>query len=167
MLYGTDWRVGELCRLEVRDVDVKERPVFVSNGKGRKDRVVPLPAGCAAACRAYLKTRPLKGRYLFSFKTRVPLHISMVERIIRQGAKKVGIKKRVTPHCQRHTYATHLLEGGLDVRNIQELLGHAFVTTTEVYTRASPDALVRAYRAIHPRALRSLIIGVASTIFYV
>ena len=152
MLYGTGLRVGELCRLEVRDVDVKERLVFVRSGKGRKDRVVPLPAGCAGACRAYLKTRPLRGRYLFSFKTRVPLHISTVERIIREGAKEAGIKKRVTPHCLRHTYATHLLEGGLDVRYIQELLGHAFVTTTEVYTRVSPDALVRVYRATHPRA---------------
>jgi len=126
MLYGTGLRVGELCRLEVRDVDVKERLVFVRSGKGGKDRVVPMPKGCASVCRTYLKARPLKGRYLFSFQSSVPLH--------------------------RHTYATHLLEGGLDVRYIQELLGHAFVTTTEVYTRVSPDALVRVYRATHPRA---------------
>jgi len=124
MLYGTGLRVGELCRLEVRDVDVKERLVFVRSGKGGKDRVVPMPKGCASVCRTYLKARPLKGRYLFSFQSSVPLHRITVERIVQQGAKEAGIKKRVTPHCLRHTYATHLLEGGLDVRYIQELLAH-------------------------------------------
>jgi len=75
-----------------------------------------------------------------------------VQTIVQQGAKEAGIKKRVTPHCLRHTYTTYLLEGGLDVRYIQELLGHDFVPTTEIYTRASPDALDRVYRATHPMA---------------
>ena len=92
----------------------------------------------------------MRGRYLFSFQASVPLHRNTVERIVMQGAETAGIKKRVTPHC--HTYANHLLEGGLDVRYIQELLGHAFVTTTEVYIRVSPDVLIRIYRATHPRA---------------
>jgi integrase/recombinase XerD len=156
-LYGTGVRVSELSKLGLYDVDTEERVVKVILGKGKKDRNVPLTRAGARAIEDYL----VKGRPALVGKKRVPflfvasrggyLHRALVGLIVQHWAKKAGIKKRVTCHTFRHTVATHLLKGGADIRQIQALLGHRSLSTTERYTRVELSDLKRVIRRAHPR----------------
>ncbi|HEX2025035.1 MAG TPA: site-specific tyrosine recombinase XerD [Actinomycetota bacterium] len=158
-LYGAGLRISELVGLDVDDVDLEEGSVRAF-GKGSRERVVPLGRYATAALQAYLvRARPALARP----RTRGALFLNQRGgRLTRQGctnivkamARRAGIGKRVTPHMLRHSFATHLLEGGADVRVVQELLGHASVATTQVYTLVTKDRLRDVYFDAHPRARR-------------
>jgi integrase/recombinase XerD len=158
-LYGAGLRVSELVGLDVDDVDLEEGSVRVL-GKGDKERDVPLGRYACEAIGAYLsRTRPA----LATARSRAALFLNQRGgRLTRQGCsrilaaqvKRAGIRKRVTPHTLRHSFATHLLEGGADVRVVQELLGHASVATTQIYTLVTKEHLREVYYTAHPRARR-------------
>jgi integrase/recombinase XerD len=157
--YATGIRVGELAKLAPGDVDTEERILRVVQGKGSKDRVVPLTQVAAAAIEEYLaKGRaPLAGRarrpaaLLFLSNSGRRLHRAVVARIVRAYARKARVKKRVTCHTFRHSVATHLLRGHADIRHIQMLLGHASLSSTERYTRVEIGDLKKVVERAHPR----------------
>jgi integrase/recombinase XerC len=157
LLYATGIRVGELCGLDVDDLD-RERRVVRVFGKGRKERAVPygVPAGDAIA--AWLdRGRPWfvsdsSGAALFLGVRGGRLDQRMARRIVHERLAAVGGGPDVGPHGLRHTAATHLLEGGADLRSVQEILGHASLGTTQIYTHVSNERLRAAYRLAHPRA---------------
>jgi len=151
VLYASGVRVAELAGLDVEDVDLREGGVRVL-GKGRKERVVPLGAKAVEALRAYLGTREGGRGPLFRNSRGGRLTARSLHRVVRARARAAGLAGRVTPHTLRHTFATHLLDAGADLRLIQELLGHARLTTTQRYTHVSADRLAKVYDAAHPRA---------------
>ncbi|AJT42807.1 tyrosine recombinase XerD [Psychromicrobium lacuslunae] len=164
-LYSTGARISEAIGLDVDDVlgasaEDPEGAVVRLFGKGSKERVVPLGSYAARAVDAYL----VRGRPLLSSKGKATPALFLNARggrlsrqsawtILKVAAEKAEITKDVSPHTLRHSFATHLLEGGADVRVVQELLGHASVTTTQVYTLVTVDTLREVYAAAHPRAL--------------
>ncbi|MFF1830936.1 site-specific tyrosine recombinase XerD [Paenarthrobacter sp. NPDC058040] len=163
-LYSTGARISEAVGLDVDDVsleDTGEGPAIVRLfGKGSKERLVPLGSYGARAVGAYVvRGRPLlasKGKgtpalFLNARGGRISRQSAWT--ILKAAAEKANITKDVSPHTLRHSFATHLLEGGADVRVVQELLGHASVTTTQVYTLVTADTLREVYAAAHPRAL--------------
>jgi len=160
LLYGAGLRVGELAALDVRDVDLTRGEVRVQ-GKGGKERVVPLPAAARAALGAWLapRRRPgVLGEPLFvalrARRGEAPRRLDArdVRRRLARRALAAGLADRVHPHRLRHSYATHLLDMGADLRAIQELLGHASLSTTQKYTAVSAERLVAVYDRAHPRA---------------
>jgi integrase/recombinase XerC len=159
LLYGAGLRVGEVASLDVRDVDLRSGDVRVL-GKGGKERVVPLPSVAREALCAWLDSRKapgILGEPLFiALRPRHDgprrLGVRDIRRVLRARAKRVGIADRVHPHRLRHSYATHLLDMGADLREIQELLGHASLSTTEKYTAVSTERLMEVYDRAHPRA---------------
>jgi integrase/recombinase XerC len=161
LLYGAGLRVGELAALDVRDVDLHRGDVRVL-GKGGVERVVPLPAAARNALDRYLAQRRgpgLRAEPLFTALRRragapARLGVRDVRRILKRRALRAGIGERVHPHRLRHSYATHLLDMGADLREIQELLGHASLSTTEKYTAVSAERLAEVYDRAHPRAKR-------------
>jgi integrase/recombinase XerC len=163
LLYGAGIRVGELVALEVRDLDLHRGEVRVW-GKGGKERVVPLPAAARHALREYLDQRRRPGvlaeplfASLRSKKGEMPRRLDPrdVRRILRRRAERAGLADRVHPHRLRHSYATHLLDMGADLRAIQELLGHASLSTTQKYTAVSAERLLEVYDRAHPRARKA------------
>ncbi|MBT2512025.1 site-specific tyrosine recombinase XerD [Arthrobacter sp. ISL-30] len=163
-LYSTGARISEAVGLDVDDISLDkggDGPAIVRLfGKGSKERLVPLGSYGARAVDAYLiRGRPLlagKGKgtpalFLNARGGRISRQSAWT--ILKSAAEKANITKEVSPHTLRHSFATHLLEGGADVRVVQELLGHASVTTTEVYTLVTADTLREVYAAAHPRAL--------------
>jgi integrase/recombinase XerC len=154
LLYGTGLRVGELSRLRVRDWDPHRRELRVF-GKGRKERVVPVPAQARAALEAWLALREPEGllaQALFTNARGGPLSDRGVRVILRRRMLVAGIARPASPHTLRHSYATHLLDADVDLRAIQELLGHERLSTTQRYTHVSAERLARIYRQAHPRA---------------
>jgi tyrosine recombinase XerC len=157
LAYASGLRVEELRTLRTEDLDFESEAVRV-RGKGGKERVVPIGEPAQAALRRYLETaRPaLAGRdsdaTLFLSVRGRPLHTSDVRRRLERWVRAAGLESGVSPHTLRHSFATHLLEGGADLRSIQELLGHASVSTTQVYTRVEPGRLRDEYAKAHPRA---------------
>ena len=156
LLYGSGLRVGEVAGLTIDRIDVRKRRVLVL-GKGAKERDVPISEYAGEALTAYLREgRPEMtadgSRHLFFNRRRKPFS----ERDIRSMVQRYGATllpgRRVTPHTLRHSFATHLLEGGADIRAVQELLGHASVATTQRYTHVSRRRLFDAYERAHPRA---------------
>ncbi|HJV98367.1 MAG TPA: site-specific tyrosine recombinase XerD [Arthrobacter sp.] len=163
-LYSTGARISEAVGLDVDDISLQEAeagPAIVRLfGKGSKERLVPLGSYGARALDAYLvRGRPLlaaKGKgtpalFLNARGGRISRQSAWT--ILKAAAEKANITRDVSPHTLRHSFATHLLEGGADVRVVQELLGHASVTTTQVYTLVTADTLREIYAAAHPRAL--------------
>ena len=159
LLYGAGLRVGEVASLDVRDVDLHRGDVRVL-GKGAKERVVPLPAQTRASLAAYLDSRRAPGLLAEPlFLARRPrrdgarrLGVRDIRRILKRRASRAGLVDRVHPHRLRHSYATHLLDMGADLREIQELLGHVSLSTTEKYTAVSAERLMEVYDNAHPRA---------------
>jgi integrase/recombinase XerC len=155
LLYGAGLRVGEAVALDVRDVDLLGREVRVF-GKGSKERIVPLPEKAREALAAYLAVRRGPGYQaepLFAGAApRRRLGERAVRRLLARRAAGAGIADRVHPHRLRHSYATHLLDMGADLREIQELLGHASLSTTQKYTAVSAERLFEVYDRAHPRA---------------
>jgi site-specific recombinase XerD len=157
LLYGAGLRVSEVTGLQRRSVDLEER-VVRALGKGSKERLVPLGRPAVEALRRYIGMgRPhldRRGRpELFLNARGGPLTRAGAFLILRRLAEKAGLEpQRVHPHLLRHSFATHLLEGGADLRTIQELLGHASISTTQTYTRVESRRLRMAYARSHPRA---------------
>jgi integrase/recombinase XerD len=156
-LYGTGIRISELVSLNVEDLDMEECEMRVM-GKGARERVVPVGRKAAGAIAAYLAHgRPGLAR---APAQRALFLNARGERITRQGAwgvvkkyaRRVGLEDAMTPHTLRHSYATHLLENGMDLRYIQELLGHVSISTTQIYTHVSREKLREVYRKAHPHA---------------
>ncbi|TCC34477.1 site-specific tyrosine recombinase XerD [Kribbella speibonae] len=160
-LYGTGARISEAVGLDVDDIDLDAGAVLL-RGKGSKERVVPVGTYAREALSAYLvRGRPdlvSRGRgtpALFLHARGGRLSRQSAWTVLRRAAQRAGISKEISPHTLRHSYATHLLDGGADVRVVQELLGHASVTTTQVYTLVTVDKLREVYATSHPRALSS------------
>ena len=159
LLYSCGLRSREILDLAVQDVDLERREVRV-RGKGRKVRVVPCGQEAAAAVRRYLDHgRPVllaagspHEDHLFLSRRGRALSPSDVRRRLQVRLRQAALGVAISPHSLRHSFATHLLEGGADLRSIQELLGHASLSTTQVYTHVSATHLRRAYRRAHPRA---------------
>jgi integrase/recombinase XerD len=141
-------RVSELCDLELQDIDLDHQLLHVRSGKGDKDREVILDPQARTAVERYLALRLTAGR---PSSRLFPIGPVSVERMIRRSAEAAGISRRVTPHMLRHTLATSLLAGGMDIRYIQKLLGHASVATTQIYTHVDTGALRSAYERARPR----------------
>lgn len=155
--YATGIRVSEMAKLQPSDVDTQEGMLSVRLGKGRKDRNLPLTPAAAEAIDAYLRDgrpqllRPRGSRVLFLASRGGILHRSGLSRIVASWTERAGVKKTVTCHTFRHSVATHLLKGGADIRQIQVLLGHASLQTTERYTRVEIQDLREVVRHAHPR----------------
>lgn len=156
LMYSTGARVSEIVNLDLDEVD--DSGLMRVRGKGSKERLVPVGSYAKAALDAYLvRSRPTlaargTARALFLNMRGNRLSRQSIWEIIQKAA--AGLEKEVSPHSLRHSFATHLLEGGADVRVVQELLGHASVTTTQIYTMVSVDTLREVYLAAHPRAQR-------------
>jgi integrase/recombinase XerC len=153
LLYASGLRVSELVGLDLRDVDRAGLTVRVL-GKGGKERIVPFGAAADRALRALLGERGVAAGPLFLNRRGGRLTVRSVHTIVRGRAAAVGIGRRVSPHTLRHTFATHLLDSGADLRMIQELLGHSRLSTTQRYTHVGSDRLMKIYDAAHPRAKR-------------
>lgn len=157
LLYATGMRVGELCGLDIDDVD-RDRNVVRVFGKGRKERTVPFGQPAAAAIDAWLvRGRPQlagdgSGAALFLGAKGGRINQRAVRTLVHRRVADVPGAPDLGPHGLRHTAATHLLEGGADLRSVQELLGHASLATTQRYTHVTTDRLRRAYQQAHPRA---------------
>ncbi|MFH0799439.1 MAG: tyrosine recombinase XerC [Pseudomonadota bacterium] len=157
LLYASGLRVGELVGLGLEDIDSQAKTVRVL-GKGRKERIVPMGDKAIAAILRYLEARPTlvpdasREKALFLNRQGGRLSARSVERSITKYIKRCGIQKVVTPHVLRHTFATHLLGAGADMRGIQELLGHASLSTTQKYTHVGIENMMQAYDKAHPKA---------------
>jgi integrase/recombinase XerC len=151
LLYASGLRVSELTGLDLADVDHEAMTVRVL-GKGGKERVVPFGRGAARTLDAYLGGRADTRGPLFVNARGGRLTARSVHTLVRRAARAAQVERRVSPHTLRHTFATHLLDGGADLRAVQELLGHSRLSTTQRYTHVSTDHVVRAYDAAHPRA---------------
>jgi integrase/recombinase XerD len=158
VLYGTGARISEAVGLAIDDVDLADRTVLLA-GKGGKQRRVPLGSFAATALERYLvSARPAlaaAGRgtpVLFLNSRGGPLSRQSAWTVLRTAAERAGLAAGISPHTLRHSFATHLMEGGADVRVVQELLGHSSVTTTQIYTLVTVDKLREVYATAHPRA---------------
>jgi len=151
LLYATGLRVSELAGLDLDAVDRRERTVRVV-GKGRKERIVPFGGKAAAALDAWLARRGAAAGALFVSRRGGRLGVRTLHTVVRRAARAAGLTRRVTPHTLRHSFATHLLDAGADLRAIQELLGHSRLSTTQRYTHVGADQLMKVYDAAHPRA---------------
>ena len=150
LLYASGLRVSELTGLDLDDVDRSGRTVRVL-GKGRKERIVPFGSKAARALDAWLERRGRDAGALFVGR-RGRLTPRAVYTIVRAAARRAGITRKVSPHTLRHSFATHLLDGGADLRTIQELLGHSRLSTTQRYTHVGAEHLLKIYESAHPRA---------------
>ncbi|HEV8436767.1 MAG TPA: tyrosine recombinase XerC [Methylomirabilota bacterium] len=151
LLYATGIRVAECCGLDCADVDRGQGTVRVL-GKGDKERVVPVGEAALVALDRYLALRGATDGPLFTNRRGGRLTPRSVHRIVGKRARLTGVERRVTPHTLRHTFATHMLGEGADLRLIQELLGHSRLSTTQRYTHVTPEQLMKVYDAAHPRA---------------
>ena len=155
-IYSCGLRVGELCGLRADDIDWSDQLLRV-RGKGRKERLVPIGAPALQAIQSYwsaLKQAPSGPAPVFQAEKKRPAPFSprMLERRLKRYLAAAGLDPNLTPHKLRHSYATHLLDAGADLRSVQELLGHAHLATTQVYTHVTTERLKKAYDAAHPRA---------------
>lgn len=155
-IYSCGLRISELCGLRAEDLDWNEQLVRV-RGKGRKERLVPIGEPALRAIQAYWRVMPqmpVNTAPVFqshSIKTG-PLSPCLLQQRLKKYLILAGLDPHLTPHKLRHSYATHLLDAGADLRSVQELLGHAHLVTTQVYTHVTTDRLKKAYDAAHPRA---------------
>ena len=145
LLYGAGLRVSELCNLKKSDVDFDRSTLLVRGGKGAKDRVVPVSQSLLEEIRSYLKSRDDASEYLLVEERRSSkdsISTKTVWYLLKRYGKRAGLK--VTPHMLRHSFATHMLENGVDIRAIQELLGHSNLSTTQIYTKVTVEHLRKA-----------------------
>jgi integrase/recombinase XerD len=157
LLYATGLRVSELCNLGIGDLDL-EMGVLRATGKGRKQRMIPVGKAALAAVGTYLegaRATILKGRasrYLFVTARGGPMTRQAFWKLLRVHGRKAGVFHHLTPHVIRHSFATHLLEGGADLRSVQTMLGHADISTTQIYTHVMRSRLRKTVDEHHPRA---------------
>lgn len=156
MIYGCGLRISECLNLEVHQVNLEDEFVRVS-GKGNKQRIVPIPKKSLLPIKDYyFKVRgnwcTNKEKIFFVNEKGKRIRCESVESMVKYLSKEVGINKAITPHKLRHSYATHLLDHGADLRVIQELLGHSDISTTEIYTHVDSKRLIDGYQSFHPMA---------------
>jgi integrase/recombinase XerD len=156
VLYGSGLRVSELASLRLAEVNLEDG-FLVCRGKGGKERIVPLGrSACDAAKRYLAEVRPLvvsgERDELFLSRRGKPFSRQGLWKLIRQHAREAGLAAKISPHVLRHSFATHLLERGADLRSVQLMLGHSQITTTQIYTHVSRERLRRVYDQFHPRA---------------
>lgn len=157
LIYSSGLRISEVCGLRVEDVDLSSGVLRV-RGKGKKERQTPVGGPAIAALRRYWDARvvpldPTSPVFLSAEDSEAAaLKPSVVQVRLKTYLARAGLDPKLTPHKLRHSFATHLLDEGADLRSVQELLGHASIRTTEVYTRLDGDALVALHKARHPRA---------------
>ncbi|MBR3627935.1 MAG: site-specific tyrosine recombinase XerD [Elusimicrobia bacterium] len=151
LLYATGLRVSELISLKFSNIDIEECYVKIF-GKGNKERLVPFGQKAQLYLKRYLRIRK-NTKSEFIFLTRLNKPISRIEfwRQLKQIALKAGIMKNIIPHTLRHSFATHLLTGGADIRFVQEMLGHSSISTTQIYTHVSQQRLKEQHKKFHPR----------------
>ncbi len=160
LLYASGMRVSELVSLNLGDVNISEENVRAF-GKGRKERIVPIYHQAALTVAEYIDevrpnlVRDSEERALFLNRRGQRLTRQGLWQILKEYAGKAGLAKTVTPHTLRHSFATHMLSGGADLRAVQEMLGHANISTTQVYTHLTSEHVRRSYERAHPRAKRS------------
>ena len=157
LMYSSGLRVSEICALELNDVNLEDGFLRVRSGKGDKQRIAPFGAKAANAIDVYIQSarpqlvRSHTGSAMFLSNRGIPISRKTIWFMIKQAAERVKIAKPVKPHILRHSFATHLLSGGADLRVIQEMLGHADIATTEIYTKVEPGQLLAGHAAHHPR----------------
>lgn len=153
LLYSTGIRVHEITTLDTSDVDFVNEEIKVL-GKGAKERIVPTGGQAVTSLRKYMKElkKIIPAGALFINNNKGRLTTRGIEMMIKKYAVKAGIEKKVTPHTLRHSFATHLLDRGADLRSVQELLGHANLSTTQIYTHLSINKLKREYDKAHPHS---------------
>ncbi len=151
LIYGTGMRSSEICSLNTNDVNFFNETVKV-RGKGKKERIIPLTRKAKKALRDYLSPARDKNTPLFLNKFSKRLSQRSLQRIVGGYIRSVADVTRSSPHTLRHTFATHLLDKGCDLRTVQELLGHSSISTTQIYTHLTPETLKRVYKRAHPRA---------------
>ena len=155
VLYSTGCRVSELCDINISDIDLDEKYLKLK-GKGSKQRIVPIGSMLYKNLLQYLNVREtfLQNRVepLFLSKSKNKLDRTAVFRIIKKTAKNISLQTEVHPHTLRHSAATHMLEGGCDLRTVQEFLGHSSVSTTQIYTKVTKEFLEEAFTESHPRS---------------
>ncbi|MCP4685822.1 MAG: tyrosine-type recombinase/integrase, partial [bacterium] len=157
LLYGCGLRISELAELNLSQIEFEAGFVKVL-GKGDKQRLVPLGEYAHEALDGYLELsdqnrRSLNSSLVFPNRIGKPFSRAGLWKIVRKLVLRAGISKKVTPHTFRHSFATHLLEGGADLRTVQEMLGHADISTTEIYTRIDREYIIAEHRKHHPREL--------------
>lgn len=155
-IYSCGLRISEMVGLRVEDIDWAEQIVRV-RGKGKKERLLPISKTALQAIGHYwthLAEKPSGTVHVFQSETkhRSPMNPTMLQRRLKTYLIRAGLDPSITPHKLRHSYATHLLDNGADLRSVQELLGHAHLVTTQVYTHVSTERLKKAYEQAHPRA---------------
>src|SRR5512147_2112041 len=155
-LYSTGIRAAELIGMNRDDINREDRLIRI-RGKGRKERIVPVGRTALGSLDAYLaqKKEGAENPAVFTGPTGNRLTVRTVQRILENSRKKLGLAQKASPHTLRHSFATHLLEAGADLRAIQELLGHASLSTTQRYTHVNLDSLMEAYDKAHPRARKT------------
>lgn len=156
VLYGSGLRVSELIALRAKDINMDEG-FLLCRGKGGKERIVPLGRSACRAVRRYEdKARPLfekaASEFLFLTRRGGPFTRQGFWKLLKAYARAAGISSKISPHVLRHSFATHLLERGADLRSVQLMLGHSQITTTQIYTHVSRERLRRIYDQFHPRA---------------
>jgi len=156
LLYAAGLRVSELINIQLGTLYLEAGFVRVL-GKGSKERVVPIGAFARESLETYIHTaRPLllkniQSKYLFVARAGKPMTRQGFWKLLKKYAKEAGIEKKITPHSIRHSFASHLLEGGADLRSVQIMLGHADISTTQIYTHVAHEHLVKMHRKYHPR----------------
>nr|NJM03823.1 site-specific tyrosine recombinase XerD [Desulfobacula sp.] len=156
IMYGSGLRVSELVRLKLQDVNLDANVVRVM-GKGSKERMVPFGSHAGAVTQKWIKegrSLLLNGKatpYLFFARGGNPMSRQGFWKILKGYGTLAGLSKNITPHTLRHSFATHLLEGGADLRSVQTMLGHSDISTTQIYTHISRDYLIKMHRQYHPR----------------
>lgn len=161
-LFSSGLRVAELAMLRVEDVSVEDAEVRIM-GKGRRERISFVSEEALGYLEAYLEQAyptlkgapPTSGDFVFLNYQGTPLTTRSVHRLLCRVAKRAGIEKRISPHTFRHSFATHLLNHGVDLRVVQELLGHVSIRTTQIYTHVTTERLRKAYLQAHPRAQKT------------
>lgn len=159
LLYGTGMRVSECANLKIENIDL-QMEILLVHGKGDKERYVPFGSYAADALRDYLENsrKPLMDKYqkghdyVFVNHRGDQITTRGIEYVLKEIIKKSSLTTEIHPHMLRHTFATHLLNNGADMRTVQELLGHASLSSTQIYTHVTKENLQKSYRAFHPRA---------------
>ncbi len=159
LLYATGARVSEVSNLRLRDVHLTER-FCLCHGKGDKERMVPMGVSAQQMVAAYLererpklaKRRDPESEFLFLSSRGARLSRERIWELLKKSARQAGVSAKISPHSLRHSFATHLLAGGADIRHVQELLGHASIATTQLYTHVDASKLKQVHTAFHPRA---------------
>jgi integrase/recombinase XerD len=155
LLYATGLRVSELVSLKLVDINL-QAGYLLTSGKGEKERLIPVGEAAKRAVAEYLSASrggpvPVASRFLFLSRLSEKMSRQSFWNIIKKRALEAGIVKSISPHTLRHSFATHLLENGADLRSVQMMLGHADLATTQIYTHLSGDRLKKIHKQLHPR----------------